>query len=87
VHWEKSPVEWSSRWDLYMGMGDSQSIHWFSILNSSMIVLFLTGMVALIMIRTLRSDLKRYPSIFLARRRPRSDVAVVQVQHANHRVG
>jgi transmembrane 9 superfamily protein 2/4 len=65
VRWEKSPVEWSSRWDLYMGMGDSQSIHWFSILNSSMIVLFLTGMVALIMIRTLRSDLKRYDVVFL----------------------
>jgi transmembrane 9 superfamily protein 2/4 len=35
-------------------------IHWFSIVNSLMIVLFLTGMVAMIMMRTLHRDLDRY---------------------------
>lgn len=35
-------------------------IHWFSIINSLMIVLFLTGMVAMIMMRVLRADLRRY---------------------------
>lgn len=40
-------------------MTDDQ-IHWFSIINSLMIVLFLTGMVAMIMMRTLNADLRRY---------------------------
>ncbi len=40
-------------------MTDDQ-IHWFSIINSLMIVLFLTGMVAMIMMRTLHADLRRY---------------------------
>jgi len=35
-------------------------IHWFSILNSLAIVLLLTGIVAMIMMRTLRRDLNRY---------------------------
>jgi hypothetical protein len=35
-------------------------IHWFSIINSLMIVLFLTGMVAMIMMRTLHADFNRY---------------------------
>lgn len=34
----------AARWDTYLLMGDEQ-IHWFSIVNSLMIVLFLTGMV------------------------------------------
>jgi hypothetical protein len=37
-------------------------IHWFSIINSVMIVLFLTGMVAMIMMRTLHADFLRYNS-------------------------
>jgi len=40
-------------------MTDDQ-IHWFSIINSLMIVLFLTGMVAMIMMRTLHADIRRY---------------------------
>ena len=40
-------------------MGDDQ-IHWFSILNSLAIVLLLTGIVAMIMMRTLRRDFNRY---------------------------
>jgi len=35
-------------------------IHWFSIINSMMIVLFLTGMVAMIMMRTLKRDFNKY---------------------------
>jgi len=62
VQWDKSEVKWASRWDLYLKMTDSQ-IHWFSIINSIMIVLFLTGMVALIMMRTLHRDLRRYNEI------------------------
>jgi len=59
VLWEASSIKWAFRWDVYLKMTDSQ-IHWFSIVNSIMIVLFLTGMIALIMIRTLHRDLIRY---------------------------
>lgn len=40
-------------------MPDDQ-IHWFSIVNSLMIVLFLSGMVAMIMLRTLYRDISNY---------------------------
>lgn len=56
---EYSDVKWASRWDVYLYATDEQ-IHWFSILNSLMIVLFLSGMLAMIMMRTLHRDLRRY---------------------------
>ncbi len=34
-------------------------IHWFSLVNSFMMVLFLTGLVAIILMRTLRKDYAR----------------------------
>jgi transmembrane 9 superfamily protein 2/4 len=59
VTWEKSEIPWTKRWDVYLQNTGAQ-IHWISIVNSLMIVLFLTGMVAMIMMRTLRADLRRY---------------------------
>lgn len=35
-------------------------IHWFSIFNSFMMVMFLTGLVAIILMRTLRKDFARW---------------------------
>lgn len=35
-------------------------VHWFSIANSLLIVLFLTGMIAMILIRNLCRDITRY---------------------------
>ena len=62
VRWEYSDVKWASRWDVYLYATDEQ-IHWFSIVNSLMIVLFLSGMVAMIMTRTLHRDLRRYNDV------------------------
>ncbi|GLJ04674.1 hypothetical protein SUGI_0001060 [Cryptomeria japonica] len=59
VSFKDSPVKWASRWDTYLLMTDDQ-IHWFSIINSLMIVLFLSGMVAMIMMRTLYRDISKY---------------------------
>ncbi|XP_051204160.1 transmembrane 9 superfamily member 10 [Lolium perenne] len=59
VNFEESDIKWSSRWDSYLLMTDDQ-IHWFSIVNSLMIVLFLSGMVAMIMLRTLYRDITKY---------------------------
>lgn len=35
-------------------------IHWFSIFNSFMMVIFLVGLVSMILMRTLRKDYQRY---------------------------
>ncbi len=59
VHWEQSPVRWASRWDIYLTMSDVQ-IHWFSIVNSVVVVFFLSGIITMIIIRTLRRDIARY---------------------------
>ena len=62
VIWERSDVPWSQRWDIFLLSGDDDDIHWFSIINSLMIVLFLTGMIAMILVRNLYRDIARYNS-------------------------
>lgn len=88
VEWKESAVSWASRWDIYLRMSDVQ-IHWFSIINSLVVVFFLSGMTStnysskfmekfnsgilliktmpffsgiltMIMVRTLRRDIARY---------------------------
>lgn len=43
VEWKASDVRWASRWDTYLAMSDVQ-IHWFSIINSVVVIFFLAGM-------------------------------------------
>jgi len=60
VAWIEDPTtEWSQRWDKYFATTNAD-IHWFSILNSVLIVLFLTGMIATILMRMLHRDLRKY---------------------------
>lgn len=59
VKWVWSDVRWASRWDTYLKMKGGQ-IHWFSILNSLMILLLLSGMMATILLRTLHRDITKY---------------------------
>ncbi len=56
-------VKWASRWDAYLQSSGSTSIHWFSIINSLLIVLFLAAMIAAIMLRTLNRDVARYNQV------------------------
>jgi transmembrane 9 superfamily protein 2/4 len=60
VQFRSSPIRWSTRWDTYLDAADDAQVHWFSILNSFTIVLFLSGIVAMIMINTLKRDFQRY---------------------------
>lgn len=61
VRWEESEIEWSTRWDVYMKSSAVEArIHWFSILNSLLIVFLLSAMIGFILIRALRRDLARY---------------------------
>mmetsp|Transcript_6789 Transcript_6789/g.14203 ORF Transcript_6789/g.14203 Transcript_6789/m.14203 type:complete len:711 (-) Transcript_6789:250-2382(-) len=61
IKWEKTNAEFHSRFDRYLDHAFfKHQIHWFSIFNSFMMVLFLAGLVALILLRTLRKDYARY---------------------------
>lgn len=59
VYWRPSPTPFATRWDKYLHVYDPK-IHWFSLINSAVIVIFLVGMVSTILIRTLRKDIARY---------------------------
>lgn len=60
VEWVASELPWSDRWDVYLIDTPDDELHYFSIVNSLMIVLFLTGAISTIMIRTLRKDIAVY---------------------------
>jgi len=65
VSWVESPVRWASRWDSYLKMTGGQ-IHWFAIMNSVLILVFLSGMVAMILLRTLHRDITKYNEVATA---------------------
>ena len=44
------------------------NVHWFSILNSTLVVLVMATLVAMILIRTVRRDLARYEQARVALR-------------------
>ncbi|XP_013114037.1 transmembrane 9 superfamily member 3 [Stomoxys calcitrans] len=61
VNWKPSVVEFKNRFDKYLDPNFFQHrIHWFSIFNSFMMVIFLVGLVSMILMRTLRKDYARY---------------------------
>ncbi|XP_039521681.1 transmembrane 9 superfamily member 2 isoform X1 [Pimephales promelas] len=57
---QNNNIKWASRWDYILVSMPHSNIQWFSIMNSLVIVLFLSGMVAMIMLRTLHKDIARY---------------------------
>lgn len=64
VEFRDSETPWESRWDTIISSKTSNDqIHWFSILNSLMIVLFLSGVIGMITIRTLHKDITRYNEV------------------------
>ncbi len=61
VTWVKNnQLLWADRWDVYLVGSPDDEIHYYSIVNSLMIVMFMTGAIATIMIRTLRKDISGY---------------------------
>ena len=59
VYWRPSDTAWATRWDKYLHVFDPK-IHWFSLINSTIIVIFLTITVFSILVRALRRDIQRY---------------------------
>lgn len=65
VKWvAETKITWAERWNVYVNANHGEDdIHWIGIINSLMIVLFLSAMVALIMLRTLNADFQKYNSM------------------------
>lgn len=64
VDFKESELEWATRWDpLLKADSGLKEIQWFAIINSLMITLFLTAMVAMILLRTVYLDFARYNNI------------------------
>ncbi|CAN8311961.1 unnamed protein product [Cochlearia groenlandica] len=61
VQWIPTNIAFARRFDVYLDYPFFEhQIHWFSIFNSFMMVIFLTGLVAMILMRTLRNDYAKY---------------------------
>jgi transmembrane 9 superfamily protein 3 len=61
VKWVATSAPFAKRFDIYLDTNFFEhQIHWFSIFNSFMMVIFLCGLVALILMRTLRNDYQKY---------------------------
>ncbi|BDA44667.1 Transmembrane 9 superfamily member 3 [Coccomyxa sp. Obi] len=61
VRWAPSAIPFPRRFERYLDYNFFEhQIHWFSIFNSFMMVIFLTGLVSMILMRTLRADYARY---------------------------
>ncbi|KAI0478433.1 Nonaspanin [Xylariaceae sp. FL0804] len=59
VYWTESPTAWATRWDKYLHVFDPK-IHWFSLVNSAVVVVFLTVTVTSVLFRALKKDIARY---------------------------
>lgn len=58
---EDNTVEWNRRWDLYfVNQEEGSRIHWLAIVNSLIICGLLTGIVLMILAKTIRTDIKGY---------------------------
>lgn len=59
VYWRPSTTAWALRWDIYLHVDDPK-IHWFSLVYTTGIVVFLVGTVSAILMRALKKDFARY---------------------------
>jgi len=65
ITWEKTTDHFHSRFDRYLDHDFfKHPIHWFSLFNSFMMVLFLMGLVGLILLRTLKQDYAKYGIVY-----------------------
>ncbi|KAI1328357.1 endomembrane protein EMP70 [Xylariaceae sp. FL0255] len=59
VYWTESSTAWATRWDKYLHVFDPK-IHWFSLVNSAVVVVFLCVTVTSVLFRALKKDIARY---------------------------
>jgi len=65
VIWRESETSWASRWDVYLSEDHlvPAQVHWYSITNSILVVLFLSLLVISILVRNLKRDIAGYNAI------------------------
>eukprot|EP01100_Stratorugosa_tubuloviscum_P010772 TRINITY_DN4689_c2_g1_i1.p1 TRINITY_DN4689_c2_g1~~TRINITY_DN4689_c2_g1_i1.p1 ORF type:complete len:620 (-),score=231.41 TRINITY_DN4689_c2_g1_i1:784-2565(-) len=65
VHWIQTKVEFNHRAEFFKDNFFEQEleIHWLSIMNSFVLVILLTGFIAIIILRVLRNDYNRYSRV------------------------
>uniref|UniRef100_M1D3I8 Transmembrane 9 superfamily member n=1 Tax=Solanum tuberosum TaxID=4113 RepID=M1D3I8_SOLTU len=61
LKWFPTNISYEQRFNVYLdNYFFENKIHWFSVINSIMMVVFLTGLVSMILMRTLRNDYAKY---------------------------
>ncbi|KAL3615791.1 Transmembrane 9 superfamily member 1 [Castilleja foliolosa] len=61
VKWVPTNITFARHFDVYLDYPFFEhQIHWFYVFNSFMMVIFLTGLVSMILMRTLRNDYAKY---------------------------
>jgi transmembrane 9 superfamily protein 2/4 len=65
VIWAESSTAWASRWDIYLSEDNlvPANIHWYSITNSILVVVFLSLLVISMLVRNLRRDIAAYNAL------------------------
>jgi transmembrane 9 superfamily member 2/4 len=65
VIWNPSETVWASRWDVYLNEDHlvPAQVHWYSITNSILVVLFLSLLVISILVRNLKRDIAGYNAL------------------------
>eukprot|EP00535_Pseudo-nitzschia_heimii_P003279 CAMPEP_0197180032 /NCGR_PEP_ID=MMETSP1423-20130617/4788_1 /TAXON_ID=476441 /ORGANISM="Pseudo-nitzschia heimii, Strain UNC1101" /LENGTH=652 /DNA_ID=CAMNT_0042630051 /DNA_START=122 /DNA_END=2080 /DNA_ORIENTATION=- len=65
VIWSESATAWSSRWDVYLSEDHlvPAKVHWYSITNSILVVIFLSLLVTSMLVRNLRRDIAAYNAL------------------------
>lgn len=65
VIWKQSNIAWTSRWDIYLTEDHlvPAQVHWYSITNSILVVLFLSLLVVSMLVRNLRRDIAAYNAL------------------------
>jgi len=63
VKWTETKVKFSDRWSFHLKANPTRhqrEAHWLWVLNSSLLVVLLTGLLSMILLRTLKNDVARY---------------------------
>lgn len=63
VKWSPTEVKFADRWAFHLNANPTRhqmEAHWLWVLNSSLLVVLLTGLLAMILLRTLKNDVARY---------------------------
>jgi len=62
VVFELSDVSFSSRWDHYLHL-DSDKIHWYNLINSTLIIIIISAAVVYVFLRAVKREIEVYNNV------------------------